>query len=312
MKTTIIGAGGVGGFFGGKMIKNGKDVTLVARGAHYEALKSQGLTVKCVEGDFHLPDVPVIATIGAMSDSDLVLIFVKTFHTPEVARQLRQVIQADTLVITFQTGLDNDLQFQDALAHPFVFPGLAYINSSRTAPGVIEQISGPCTLTFGARDAQDNRRLHEVLQLFRRAQINANLAADIEQEIWTKLIWISAFAGLTAIHRSPIGPILNDVQGKHLFHRCLAEAEAIARAQGVHLPKGLDRRLMRKIAFYKTRGQKTRTSLLLDMENGRLTEVETIHGALVRRARTAQVETPTLDLIYSVIKLHNLTAGRNG
>ena len=313
MKTVIIGAGAVGSYFGGQMLKSGLDVTLLARDAHYTALSTEGLTVKTVEGSFHLHDVPVVSAIPDIYRPELVLIFVKTISTQQVTVELREVLQPSTLVITFQTGLDNDLQWQKALRHPLVFPGLAYINAQRTAPGFVEQISGPGSLIFGSRPSQqDNERLQDVLHLLQQAHLNIELAADIVQEMWIKLIWISAFAGLTAVYRSAVAPILNDAVGLDLFRQCLLEAQTIARASNICLPEELDQRLWDRIAFYREQDHQVKTSLLLDMESGRLTEVETIHGALVRHARAAGVETPALDLIYSVINLYNTSIANNG
>ena len=144
-------------------------------------------------------------------------------------------------------------------------------------------------MTFGARQGSADPGLEEVERFFQGAGINATLSNTIERDMWEKLIWISTFAGMTVLFRSPAGWILNNKSGEQLFRSCFDEVFAVAAAQGVTFSEVERGRIVGKIDYYKTEGKDAKTSLLLDIENLRRTEIETLHGALVRYARKSGV-----------------------
>lgn len=304
MKTYVVGAGATGGYFGGRLAAAGGNVTFVARGDHCRAMRETGLQVKSAHGDFTIDRPQVIDTPEKIQNPELILVFVKTYDTAEVARGLAGVIGAGTTVITFQTGLENDFEIMKAVGSRRVFPGLVYVNSARVAPGVIRQASGPCTMTFGRRGGAADPGLERVEKLFREAGIDAALTRGIEGEMWRKLIWISAFAGMTVLFRAPVGRILGNPGGERMFRNCLEEALAVAAARGIKFPAAERDRIFARIDYYKGPGADAVTSLLLDIENGRRTEIETLHGTLVRFAREAGVEIPLLETVYTVVQVH--------
>ena len=309
MQCHIVGAGGVGGFFGGLIARSGVDVTFVERGEQYRALRDQGLTVNSVRANFQIAQPSVVQSISADERPDLILVFVKTYHTATVAQELAKATRPDTTIITFQTGLENDLEILEHVSTQRVFPGVAYVNSSRTAPGIIEQISGPCTLTFGTRGGTNDPMLRDVEAMLRAATIDATFSSEIERVMWTKLIWICAFAGMTTLFRSKAGPIVNDVDGNRLFHRCLDEAYAIAAARDIHFSPEERDSVVQKIAYYKKEGRNAKTSMLLDVEGGRRTEIATMHGTLVKYARQEGLDVPLLEAINAVVQVHDHNIG---
>ena len=301
----MIGLGGAGGYFGGLLVEAGKDVTFVARGDHYRTIREKGLTVRCVRGDFHIEKPELIDSIRKIEDPELVLIFVKTYHTMQVTRELSTVVSDRTAIVTFQTGLENDHQIKQIIPANMVYPGFAFINSSKPEPGLIEQISGPCTLTFGDRSKTPNEVLNKVELLLKEGGIDATLSDDIERDMWVKLVWIATFSGMTSIYRSRVGPILNNKEGCRIFTQCLDEAFAIADAMEISIPDETRKKIYGKIKYYKSEGANAKTSLLLDIENNRRTEIETLQGSLVRYARETGVAAPIMNLIYNIISLYD-------
>lgn len=300
MKIFIVGTGGIGGYFGGLLAKAGKDVTFVARGEQFNALKKNGLVVKSVVGNFEVKPVQVIESIAEIEFPDLILFTVKTYDTEEVAKELDKVTTNNTTIITFQNGVDNDLQIKKFIKKAKVYPDVAYVISSRTTPGVIEQTSGLRKLLFGDRINPNNQNLKDVEIMMKEAEVDAVASDDITRDLWKKFMFIVAFSGMTAICRSPIGKVLSDIQTKSLYERCLKEAISVARAVKVNIASDAFESIM---TISGNTAPDSKSSLLVDIENGRRTEIETLNGNLVRLARENKIDIPINELIYRAIRL---------
>lgn len=300
MRIAVIGTGGVGGFYGGVLARAGLDVTFVARGAHYDAICKNGLTVKSVNGDFTTP-VKVVSRIADLQQPDLILICTKTYHLKNVAVELKSVVQPKTIVLTTQNGLDADLQVAQ-IVRARVHPGIAYIVSANTSPGVIEQTAGPRTLMFGSRDETDANELTSIAEMMRTAGLEASYSTSIETELWTKFAWIASFAGSTALRRSAIGPIVSDPAGFELITRCLDEVFVVATHAGVNLSPTIREQILTKFENYRHTGTTAKSSLLIDIENNRPTEVEAIHGKLIQLAEEYNVNVPINREMYSAAR----------
>ena len=303
MKIYIVGAGGVGGYFGGLMARAGEDVTFVCRNKNYHALKESGLTVKSVDEEFKVHPVKVIEDVSEVIDPDLIILATKSYDRDPAAENLRSRLAPTTVVITIQNGIENDLKVKEIIPEGLVYPGIAYIISKIASPGVIEQTAGPRTIIFGDRENPENLRLKEIEKMMMRCSINATASGDIEMELWTKFLWITTFAGMTAVCRSPIGDIVNDPDLYKHYIRCLDEAIAVAHSVPVKLKEGIRQTIIEKSDQYKHTGTDSKSSLLVDLENGRRTEIEDLNGALVRLARDKGVDVPVQETIYFAVKL---------
>jgi len=302
-KFAVVGVGGVGGYLGGMLANSGLDVTFVARPIVADVLKSRGLTLKTVDGEIVLPSVSAVNSPASLSHVDVVLLTTKTYDLEEAVSTLPESIRRDSMLITFQNGIDNDQRVKDKLPGTEVFPGVAYIVSARTAPGMIEQSAGPRKFLIGDRTQEKKQRLEDVALVMRDAGIDIVASPNIEKELWTKYIWILAFAGVTAACRCPIGKIVNDTDGYRLFTRCVDEAITVARALNVNIGEAERSMVLSKADGYKTKGTGAKSSLAIDLESGRRTEVEAIHGAIVRLASAIQVDVPTIETMYNAIRL---------
>ena len=300
MRIYIVGTGGVGGYFGGVLAKAGNDVTFVVRGEHYRVIKVNGLTVKNVVGDFIIRPAKIIENISEIKNPDLILFTVKTYSTAETAKELNSVVNKNTVIITFQNGVDNDNEIKKYIKNAQVYPGVAYIISTKTKPGLIEQTGGLRRLIVGDRNNPENKKLLEVLRLMKKTGINAVLSDDITRDLWKKFMFVVAFSGMTAICRSLIGNVLTDPITRALYERCVKEAITVGKAMKVSVADDAFETIMKTST---DTNPQSKSSLLVDIENGKRTEIETLNGTLVRFAKEKNIDVPINELIYGVIKL---------
>lgn len=299
MNIYVVGVGGVGGYFGGLLAKAGENVTFVCRGDHYKTIKEEGLKIKSIIGDFVISPAKVVDKISKINNPALVIFTVKTYDTENVAKELKSVISENSVVITFQNGIENDLVIKKITGSKNVYPGVAYVISARTKPGVIEQTGGLRKLIFGDRN-NNNSSLKEVEKVMRTAGIDVSLSDDITRDLWKKYMFIVAFSGMTAVCRSPIGKVLADRTTLSLYERCVKEAIAVAKAHEVFVANDAFENIM---TISKNTAPVSKSSLLVDIENGRKNEIETLNGTLVKLARNYKIDVPINELIYGAIKL---------
>lgn len=300
MRIYIIGTGGVGGYFGGLLAKAGYDVAFLVRREHYTRVKEYGLVVKSVIENFCIKQVNLIKDISEIRNPDLIIFTVKTYDTDELANQLSNVVNEKTIIITFQNGIDNDIRIKKHIKNVHVYPGVAYIVSTKTSEGVIEQTSGERKLIFGDRDNRNNKKLIEIEKIMKNSGINAVCSHDIISDIWNKFIFISAYSGMTAICRATIGMVLENPITLELYKRCLSETITIANMLNINLqdnPMDVCMSATMKISY------NSKSSLLVDIERGRKTEIETLNGTVVRIANELNIDVPINTLIYGAVKL---------
>jgi len=297
-RIAVIGAGGVGGYFGGRLAQAGEDVAFVARGEHLRALRERGLRVRSVRGDFEVAanatDDP--ARIGPC---DFVLFCVKSFDTHEAASKLAPLIQPDTAVISLQNGIDNEEAIAAGIGWEHVMGGVAFIFAAIAEPGVIEDTGGPARIVFGEWDGRQSERSARLLEAFRRAGVDAELSADIRQVLWNKLAFICAQAGMTAATGLAIGEIRNAPEAWAMFRRVVEEVDALAAAEGVDLGPGAVDRHVRLAEQLEPDG---RSSLANDKAHGRRMELEALHGTVVRLGRKHGIPVPASEAIYALLQ----------
>lgn len=303
MKIYVVGTGGVGGYFGGLLAKAGNNVTFVARNESFLALKKDGLVVKSVVGDFEIKSIQVIENISEIKDPDLVLFTVKTYQTEEVATELAKVVSQKTIIITFQNGIDNDESIKKHIPNGNVYPGVAIIISAKTGANIISQTGGPRKLTFGDRNNSNNKNLREIETLMKNASIDASVSDDITRDLWTKFLFIIPFAGLTAMYQKPIGEILSDPIKKKQYKDCLSEVIDVANSMNVKMNNDVFESVM---TMTTNMVATAKSSLLVDIENGRPTEIETLHGTLLKLAREKGIEAPINNEIYTKVVKHSV------
>jgi len=300
MRLAVLGAGGVGGYFGGRLAASGSDVTFIARGAQLEALRSRGLTVHSFRGDFHVPRVNAVDDPGAIGPVDVVLFTVKLYDAEAATKLLPPLIGPDTVVIPLQNGVDGVDIVSRAVGRGHTAGGTVYVAAVVAEPGVIRH-SALDHLIFGELDGSRSARLERLLAACTPAGFQVTLSASIDTDIWTKFVRLSVFSGMTAVTRCPIGRVVADPDLFEMLKSAARETMAVARAKGVAVP---DHAIDDVDRAYRVLPPHMKSSMLEDLERGRRLELPWLSGAVVRIGREVGVPTPTHQFIETVLKPH--------
>ena len=305
MKIAVMGAGGVGGFLGGKLAFGGREVVFVARGKHLDALRTQGLRVVGAE-QFAVSPVNVSDKTQAFGKVDLILFCVKLYDTESAAAQLEPMLADHTVVVTLQNGVESQQRIGNVIGEERVVSGAAYFPASINVPGEIVfkgPIPGKPLVEVG--EGQGNSRLlaAQLIQEFQAAGVTAALNKDASLMLWEKFCWIAGVSGVTAVTRQPIGIVRIDPDMRALFVDCVHECAAVGRAAGVALDFALEERLMGLLESNPAEGK---SSLLVDLERGRPLELDGLSGAVHRLGQKYHVATPVTSSVYAALKSFRL------
>jgi 2-dehydropantoate 2-reductase len=301
MRITIMGAGAVGAYFGGRLAQAGEDVRFIARGAHLAALQADGLRLASPLGDLHLPHVQASADPTEFGPCDIVIFGVKLWDTEAAARQLLPVMTPQTAVISMQNGVVKDDLLAGVLGAAAVVPGVAYISATIEAPGTIRQVGNMAKLAFGESDGSISDRLQQMAQACTAAGVDHGLSRDIRRVVWEKFVFLSSFSAATAAARLPIGPLRTDPASRAVLLALLEEATAVARAEGVVLPSDF---AAGRLAVMDTLPEGMRASMAHDLERGHRLEVPWLSADVAARGKRLGVATPTHAALAGVLAPH--------
>jgi len=300
MRIAIVGSGGVGGYFGGRLAAAGADVTFLARGAHLDALRTRGLRIDSPKGDVHLPRVKAAGDPSAIGPVDIVLFAVKLYDTDGGLAALPPLIGPDTAVIPLQNGVDSVATLTRAVGRAHTAGGTCYVSAVIAEPGVIRHTAMD-HLIFGELDETRSARLIALEEACRPAGFQSTLSDDVVLDIWAKFVRLSVLSGMTAVTRSPLGIIRDDPELWTMLKTAVQEATAVALAKGIRVAAST----VEDVAnAYGALPPQTRTSMLEDLERGRRIELPWLSGAVVRIGREVGVPTPTHTFINAVLKPH--------
>ena len=301
MRIAVMGAGGVGGYFGTKLAATGYDVTFIARGDHLEAMRANGLRIESPLGDTHLEKPNVTEDPAAIGPVDVVMFGVKLWDTKTVAQAIKPLVGSETAVVSFQNGVQKDDILREILGEKAVMGGVAYIATSIAAPGVIRHVGQMQKLVFGEYDGTVSKRVEAFLQACRAAGIDSDISHDIRRAIWEKFVFLVGLSGTTTSMRQSIGPIRSHPQTRVFLHDAMREVVDVGRAQGVGLAEDFaDNRL----AFCDGLPAEMTSSMHHDLQKGNRLEVEWLSGDVVRRGKQAGIPTPVNRSIFDVLALY--------
>lgn len=302
MKIAIVGLGGVGGYFGGKIARKyagspGHRVVFVARGAHLAAIRNDGLLLKTVEEEFRVrPDLATDDPSEA-GRCDLVLLCVKEYDLEAAAAALVPLLHEKTVVLPVLNGVDIAERLRSLLPRGVVLSGCVYISAFIEAPGVVRQAGGTCQLLFGPDDGQAEK-YRPLEALLKDAGIKAELSASIAVPLWSKYLFVSPMAGVTSLTGLCFGDVMADEKGRGMVRGLMAEIGRLAAAKGIALPADS---VERGIATVERFPPATRSSMQLDYEKGGRTELELFIGYAVRTGRLLGVPMPLHDELYTAL-----------
>ncbi len=305
MRIVVFGAGGVGGYFGARLAAAGEEVGFIARGAHLEALRAHGLRILSPLGDVTVTPAAVSADPAALARTfgppDLVLFSVKLYDVESAAQAIVPLLGPETAVLALQNGVDAEGRIAARIGAERVVGGVAYISSTIEAPGVIRHFNRAAKLSFGEMDGRTSPRLEAFAAAGTRAGFAAELVPDIERALWEKFVFLASFAGVSALLRRAIGPIMGDPDTKSFFSDALHEVATLAQARGIALTPGL---VPRQLAMAAAMEPDFTASMARDLARGNRIEIEGLSGSVVRLGLQAKVATPVHRAIYASLKLH--------
>ncbi len=305
MKIGVYGVGGVGGFFGGKLAHSGEEVAFVARGEHLIKLQKEGLRVDSIAGDFHLKKVQASDDPQAIGPVDAILVGVKAWQVPEVAVAMQPMVGQSTFVVPLQNGVEAPVELAGVLGEEHVLGGLCRISSLKAGPGHIRHVGIEPYVAFGELNNQPSERSQQLLEIFHKANVQAEIPADIHTAMWEKFIFISAVSGVGGVTRAPIGVIRGTPETRKLLIQVMEEGVAVAKAHRVVLSPEL---VSKTMEFIDKLPEGARASMQRDLIAGYPSELDWQNGAIVRLGKKSSVPTPVNDFIYSSLLPQELEA----
>ena len=325
MRIAVIGAGGVGGYFGSLLARaaqwaepgsalHGARVGFLARGRHLRVIRRSGLHVDSVHGTFSLRPIASDRGVRLAEElavtpgrgADLVLVAVKAYSLPAVLEEMEALVGDGTAILPLMNGIDHLDVLQQRFGAGRVLGGLCHIESALVEPGKIRQSSQRRDITFGELDGRESERVRRIAAALEAAGIPHRISDNILRDMWMKLIFIAAMGGMTAVANRPLGAVLADPDGRQVYERMVREAVAVARAAGVDLPADAVEQVMQT-----TLGMDPgmTSSLQRDLAARRPVEVDALCGAVVRYGRRYGVDTPCQQAVTAAIRLRAGAAG---
>ena len=299
MRIAVMGAGGVGGYFGARLAQAGHDVAFVARGRHLAAMRERGLAVRSALGDVHLPRPAATDDPAALAPVDIVLFAVKLWDTEIAAEAIRPLVAHGGVVVPFQNGVGSVERIGAIVGAERVLGGVAQIAATIAEPGVIGHTGTMARLRFGAVLPAQQPAAEALLAACNGAGIDAELVADIRRALWEKFVFLAAFSGLTSVARQPIGVLRADPDLRAALEAAMREAWTVGRAQGIALADDFIAQLMK---FTDGLPAEMKSSMLNDLVAGNRLEAPWLCGAIARMAAAAGVAAPVNSTLYATLK----------
>jgi len=303
MKIAAMAAGAVGAYFGGRMQAGGHDVAYIARRAHLDALRKDGLKIESVHGDLHLPKVNATPDPKEVGPVDIVLFAVKLWDTETAAEMAKPLVGPNTRVITLQNGVDSYERVSSVLGKDATCPGTAYIAAVLGGPGVMRHTSKFATMRVGRMDGNPDTKLAAFVEAAKVAHIDIQPQDDMNRERWQKFIFLSSMAGVNCMMREPIGKVLADPDTRAFYRKLMEECLAVGQKSGAKVPNSwIDDRM----TFSDNAPPGMKASMLHDLEAGNRLELDWLTGKIVALGKELGVPTPGSEAVYAAVKLHRM------
>lgn len=301
MRIAVVGSGGIGGYFGARLALGGADVGFVARGAHLEAIRQNGIKVDHGSESFQLRDVRATDQPAELGPVDLVMICVKLWDTQKAVEHVRPLVGPDTTIVSFQNSVLKDALLTEAFGRAQVIGGVAYVASTISEPGVITRTGPLERLVFGELDGSPSSRVQALFDTAVAGGINAEISADITRATWEKFVFLVGLSATTTTIGLPIGPIRQNLQSRGFLLDVMREVVAVAHARGVDLPADYAEQ---RLEFVDGVAPEMTSSMAHDFSRGNPLEVAWLSGAVVSLGREAGIETPMNRAVSDILALH--------
>jgi 2-dehydropantoate 2-reductase len=303
MRVAVMAAGAVGGYFGGRLAAAGHDVAFIARGAHRDAIRRDGLKIESALGDLHLKDLNVTDDPKRVGPVDVVLFAVKLWDTEKAGEQTRPLVGSNTRVITLQNGVDSVERLVPILGDNAVIGGTTYVVVTIARPGVIRHTGTIARILCGRLDRRPDAVLIGYVEQIKAANIDITLTDHILLDIWKKFVLLSGTSGITASTRQPIGVIRDDEDMRAFLYRLMQETIDVGRAAGVEFSPKFQAELDRSVAGFHPM---MKASMANDLDAGNRLELDWLAGRIVALGRKYGIPTPAQEAVYAILKPYRM------
>jgi 2-dehydropantoate 2-reductase len=291
LRIAVVGAGGIGGYFGALLARAGYQVQLLARGAHLDAITRQGgLAIRESDGTVSRIEISASNDQGALLGAAYVIVAVKSYSLPEIAPTLRALTAAGAVAVPLLNGVDVADRLVDlGVPRASILGGIAYINVVRSAPGEISHSGNWCRIVVGEYSGQHTDRVTRFAAACRDAGIETQVSEDIRLDHWRKFAFLASGAALCALARRPVGAVRSVPIGLSILERAIREIALVARAAGVSFS---DADVELAVGIAKGVPANTKPSFVVDVERGGPNELDALSGTVVRLGQSLGVDTP--------------------
>src|SRR5271166_1443151 len=303
MRIAVMAAGAVGGYFGGRIAAAGHDVAFIARGAHRDAIRRDGLKIESTLGDLHLKEVNVTDDPKQVGPVDVVLFAVKLWDTETAGAQTRPLVGPHTRVITLQNGVDSCERLAPILGDDATIGGATYVVTTIARPGVIRQPGAMAKVHCGRLDRRPDAVLAGYVEEIKAANIDITLTDHMLVDLWKKFVLLSGTSGITASTRQPLGVIRDDEDMRAFFYKLMHETMAVGRAAGVEFPASFVAELDRSVAGFPPT---MKASMANDLDAGNRLALDWLAGKVVSLGRKHGIATPAQEAVYAILKPYRM------
>ena len=290
MRIAMMGSGGVGGYFGGRMAAVGCDVTFIARGKHLQAIREHGLKIASRDmGDVIVDPAKVSDRPEEIGSVDYVIVAVKLWDTQATGKAILPMLGPETTVLSLQNGVEGDAILAGIIGNQRLIGGVAFIASSIGEPGVIKHIGTMQRVVIGEHSGGSSPRVEALREVLSKGGITAEISDDVERTIWEKFVFLVGLSATTTLLRTPLGPVRADPESRALLLSVMRETVSVARARGVALPEDFAET---RLEFADGLPADMTSSMHHDIEAGNPLELDWLSGAVTRFGREAGIPTP--------------------
>ena len=307
MRVAVMAAGAVGGCFGARLAAAGHAVAFIARGAHRDAMRRDGLRIESALGDLHLKDINVTDDPKQVGPVDLVLFAVKLWDTETAGEQMRPLLGAHTRVVTLQNGVDSVERLAPILGDEHTVGGATYVVTNIVKPGVIRHTGSIARVRCGRLDRRTDAILAGYVDEMKRASIDITLAEDMLLDLWKKFVLLSGTSSITASTRQPLGVIRDDDDMRAFLFKLMHETLAVGRAAGIVFPQDFPAELENAVTGFSPA---MKASMANDLEAGNRLELDWLAGKVVALGRKYAIATPAQEAVYAILKPYRMGRAR--
>ena len=303
MRIAVMAAGAVGGYFGARLAAAGHDVAFIARGAHRDAMRRDGLKIESSLGDLHLKGLSVTDDPREVGPVDVVLFAVKLWDTDTAGEQARPLLGPKTRLITLQNGVDSVERLAPLLGNEATIGGATYVVTTIARPGVLRHTGTIARIRCGRLDRRPDPGLAGYVEEMKTAKLDITLSDNMLLDLWKKFVLLSGTSGITAGTRQPLGVIRDDEDMRALLYKLMHETMAVGRAAGVEFAPDFPAELDRAVAGF---APDMRASMANDLAAGNRLELDWLAGKVVALGRKYAVPTPAQEAVYAILKPYRM------